>query len=249
MQSLSSKQAVVVGAAGAYAAAAVRALRAQGAAVAVVDSDEEALGALVDATAAELSLACDASEAGIADAIVQLTARGHRFDMLVTCPPRFTESSSPVDIRMAMAAIVEPVFRWTAAAAQSMRSREGGAIVHVTGLSGLGGWRGWEATGAAFAGIHSLTRSFALDLAADGVRVNALVPGVGPGFGEEVARSSGQPLSAVQARIPLGRFMPEEAFGNALIYLLHPSSSYVTGDVLAVDGGWDIWGRLHAVAR
>ena len=248
MQSLSGKRAVVVGVAGAYAAATVRALQAQGAAVAIVDSSEKALRELAGRAAAEISLTCDGSEAGVAGAIAELDHRSHGIDILVTCPPPLTETSGPVDVRLTHTTTLEPAFLWTVAAAKFMRPRHAGVIVHVTGLSGLGGWRGWDATGAAFAAIHNMTRSFALDLAADGLRVNVLVPGVSEALAEHIARSSGQSLEAVRTRIPLGRFMSDEAFGNALVYLVHSSSSYVTGEMLTVDGGWDTWGRLHAVA-
>ncbi len=129
-----------------------------------------------------------------------------------------------------------------------MRERGTGVIVHLTGLSGLGGWRGWLAGATAFSGIHGLVKTFALELAPHGVRVNALVPGVTAAQGAVVADASGQSIDAVRARIPLGSWMSEQDLGNALIYLVHPSSSYVTGEILAVDGGWDMWGRLHAVA-
>ncbi len=210
---------MVVGGAGAYAGATVRTLTAQGADIARQD-----LGATPD-----------------------LHPLG-KTEIVVICPPQWTETPGPLDSSVAEAftATIARAALWTSAAAAVMAP--GSVIVHITGLSGLGGWRGWHAAGAAFAGIHNLVRSFAVELAPRGVRVNALVPGISLAQGEVIAREIEQPLDAVRARIPVGEFMSEEAFGNSLIYLVHPSSSYVTGEILAVDGGWDIWGRLHAVA-
>lgn len=251
MKSLSGKRAVVAGIAGAHAGAIVRALRNAGAVVAAFDRSQEALRSLSDASDTVLSLVCDMTEAGIAQALAGLEERGHVVDILVTCPPPLVEDRKAAEaagLRDVLASTVEVAFLWTVAAAALMRQRRSGAIVHVTGLGGLGGWPGWEAAGVAFAGLHNMVQSFAVDLARDTVRVNALVPGVTEAQARQIATASGKSSDAVRARIPMGTFMPEDALGNALVYLVHPSSSYVTGDALTVDGGWNIWGRLHAVA-
>lgn len=167
-------------------------------------------------------------------------------DILVTCPsPATQQPGGDFDTILADVASAE---RWTTAAGRSMHARNGGVIVHTTGLSGLGGWPGWQASGAAFAAIHTLVRSHAVALAPQGVRINALVPGVDAELASTIARAEGLSLDTVRARIPSGRFMDADALANALVYLVHESAGYVTGEVLAVDGGWDIWGRLHAVA-
>ena len=167
-------------------------------------------------------------------------------DILVTCPSPATQV--PGGSLHEVMADVARVERWTVDAARAMQSRGAGAIVHVTGLSGLGGWPGWDASGAAFAAIHSLVGSLGVRLAPAGVRINALVPGVSAELGATIAAAESLPLEAVRARIPSGRFLDAEALGHALLYLVHDSASYVTGEILAVDGGWNIWGRLHAAA-
>jgi NAD(P)-dependent dehydrogenase (short-subunit alcohol dehydrogenase family) len=167
-------------------------------------------------------------------------------DIVVTCPSLATQHpGGDFDTILASVAAAE---RWTTAATRSMSARNSGAIVHVTGLSGLGGWPGWQASGAAFAAIHNLVRSHAVSLAPQGVRINALVPGVDAKMARTIAEAEGVALDTLRARIPLGRFMDAQALANALVYLVHGSASYVTGEVLAVDGGWDMWGRLYAVA-
>lgn len=167
-------------------------------------------------------------------------------DILVTCPSPATQvPGGHLDEALADVASVQ---RWTTAAALAMRKRRRGAIVHVTGLGGLGGWPGWEASAPVFAALHNLTSATAVGLAGDGIRVNALVPGVTAELGATIAAATGLTLDAVRARIPAGSFLSSEALGHALIYLVHDSSSYVSGEILTVDGGWDIWGRLHAAA-
>lgn len=167
-------------------------------------------------------------------------------DIVVICPSLAMQT--PSDDFDASLASVAAAQRWTAAAATSMSARGQGVIVHVTGLSGLGGWPGWQAAGAAFAAIHNLVRSHAVALAPRGIRINALVPGVSAELAATIAAAQELSLATVRARIPAGSFMTAEALGNALIYLAHDSASYVTGEILTVDGGWDVWGRLHTVA-
>ena len=110
------------------------------------------------------------------------------------------------------------------------------------------GIRGNRSAGAGFAAIHNLVASTAVDCARDGVRINALVAGVTADLAAAIAMERGITRDAVRARIPDGRFIDAEALGNALLYLVHDSASYVTGETLIVDGGWDVWGRLHAAA-
>lgn len=167
-------------------------------------------------------------------------------DIVVLCPPK--AALFPGTDLAAMLPAIAAAERWTVVAAEAMRRRRQGVIVHVTGLSGLGGWPGWQASGAAFATMRNLVQSNAVELAPRGVRINTLVAGVTRELAATIAAHSGQPLDAVRARIPSGRFMSTDDLGNALLYLVHDSSSYVTGEMLVADGGWDIWGRLYAAA-
>lgn len=167
-------------------------------------------------------------------------------DILVTCPSPATQApGGSLDEALIDVANIQ---RWSAAAADTMRKRRSGVIVHVTGISGLGGWPGWEASAPAFAAVHNLTSATAVGLAREGIRVNALVPGITAELGATIAATTGLTLDAVRARIPTGSFLSSESLGHALLYLVHDSASYVSGEILTVDGGWDIWGRLNAAA-
>ena len=247
MASLSGRRAVVVNVSGRYGAATVQALAAQGGEVIAADRNPAGLRGLPSGIRA---LSCDMSEGAVADAVTTLEGEGRPIDIVVTCPPPLPDVATPsaAALRDAFALAVEPVLAWTAAAAKAMAPRRAGAIVHVTGLAGLGGFRGRVAPGAAFAAIHNLVQNSALELAPSEVRVNALVPGVDAAESRAIAAIAGRPERDVVARIPLGLTMPETAFADALLYLVHPGSTYVSGQVLAVDGGWSTWGRLHAVA-
>lgn len=167
-------------------------------------------------------------------------------DIVVVCPPPSVfKPGNDADVLLVA---VDHAQRWTEAAATAMAARGTGVIVHLTGLPGMGGWRGWHTAGTVFSAVHSLVKTHALDLAAKGVRINALVTGVTSDLAATIAASSGLTQDDVRARIPAGRFLSPDDIGNALVYLVHDSSSYVTGETLVVDGGWDSWGRLHAAA-
>jgi NAD(P)-dependent dehydrogenase (short-subunit alcohol dehydrogenase family) len=248
LSSLAGRCAIVAGVDGRLGLAAARALAGHGATVFGVDRDAAALDQL---PAGVVPLACDMSDGAIREVIARVEREGGTLDIVVTCPPAAAEVSAPPDataLHGLMQTFVEPALSWTAAAAAVMAPRRAGAIVHVTGLAGLGGWRGRSAAGAAFAAIHNLVQNFAVELAPKEVRVNALAAGVDPHEVARIAAAAGLSDRDVLARIPLGFAMPESAFADALIYLAHPGSTYVSGQVLAVDGGWSTWGRLHAVA-
>jgi NAD(P)-dependent dehydrogenase (short-subunit alcohol dehydrogenase family) len=113
-----------------------------------------------------------------------------------------------------------------------MLEQGGGTIVNVASIAGFRGGRGTSYYAAAKHGLIGLTRSMALELAQDGIRVNALCPGL-------VETNMSQPLMSDErtARIPMHRpGTPEEMVGPAL-FLASDASSYMTGQTVVVDGG------------
>jgi len=123
-----------------------------------------------------------------------------------------------------------------------------GAIAVLAGPAGLGGWPGWVRAGAATAASLNIVQTEAVALAPLGFRINALVPGVTEALASRIATRAGVPIATVRARIPTRQFMTDTALEDALLFLLHPSSSFISGEVLPLDGGWNAWGRLDAVA-
>jgi NAD(P)-dependent dehydrogenase (short-subunit alcohol dehydrogenase family) len=129
---------------------------------------------------------------------------------------------------------------------QMLRQESGGAIVNTSSVNGLGGVPLGGLYAAAKAGVLGLSKSAALDYAASGIRVNALVPG---GFRTSMLEgvfsemSGGDPAAAgeiaaqVAAMVPLGRIgQPAEA-AEAVLWLCSDAASYVTGHSMIVDGG------------
>jgi len=100
--------------------------------------------------------------------------------------------------------------------------------------------RGIAAYAASKAGIEGLTRALAVDWARDGISVNAVAPGFfGAGLGTAFAASD-RLAEEVSSRIPLDRFGAPEELARTVRFLVSPASGYVTGQVIAVDGGYGL---------
>lgn len=123
-------------------------------------------------------------------------------------------------------------------AGKAMIARGSGAIVNITSVAGRLGLARTTAYCAAKGGVELLTRQLAFDWAKKGVRVNAVAPGYFETDLTEGLRGHDILFERVVGRTPLGRFgVPAEVVG-ACLFLASPMASYITGQSLAVDGGW-----------
>ena len=117
------------------------------------------------------------------------------------------------------------------------RGGRGGAIVNVSsGAATLGSPHEYVHYAAAKAGVDALTVGLAKELAGDGIRVNAVAPGI---VNTEIHAAAGAPDRARPAvsRIPMGRLAEPDEIAPAIVWLLGPEASYATGAVLRVAGG------------
>ncbi|MCB5181342.1 glucose 1-dehydrogenase [Streptomyces antimicrobicus] len=118
------------------------------------------------------------------------------------------------------------------AVAPALRAAGGGSVVNISSTAGLVGIRGHAAYGSTKFALRGLTRSAALDLAPDRIRVNSVHPG---------AIDTPMVADAVAGRdwshVPLGRMGRPEEVGSLVVFLCSDASSYVTGAEFAVDGG------------
>ncbi|MFI0408179.1 SDR family NAD(P)-dependent oxidoreductase [Actinomadura sp. 3N508] len=122
----------------------------------------------------------------------------------------------------------------------AMAARGGGSIVNIASALGLVGSKRIPHGGycASKAGAVNLTRELASQWARDGVRVNAIAPGY---FESEMSQelfATEEGRAYIRRTIPMGRGGRADELDGALVYLASEASSYVTGSVLSVDGGW-----------
>ncbi|HXE17879.1 MAG TPA: SDR family NAD(P)-dependent oxidoreductase [Stellaceae bacterium] len=196
-----------------------------------------------------------ADEKSVEAAVAPLRQRRQRIDVLVNCAgvaamPARTHELSIADWHRVIAINLTGTFLMTRAVLPMMLGHEG-SIVNLASVLGAGGgyYPGFPSTGlhyaATKAAIVGLTRQLAAEYAADNIRVNAIAPGwlFGTRLGDYRRSKMSDDeqkrfLAEIKARIPMGRTgAPEEILGLAL-YLAAPASRYVTGQLVAQDGGW-----------
>lgn len=260
---LSGKIALVTGGAGILGAHFCRGLADAGAKVAVVDVAGEAAERLAgEIGAAAAGFACDVSDANSVRACVEaVTAHFGTIDILLNNAATksrdvrafFTPFEDyPIELwREIMAVNIDGMFLMAQAAGKVMlASGRGGRIVQTSSIYGLVGpdsriYEGSDYLGgpinspavysASKAAVVGLTKWLATHWAKDGIRVNCLVPG-GVGSGQ-----NGIFADLYSARVPMGRMAEAREMVGPMLFLVSDASSYVTGQVLASDGGWTAW--------
>lgn len=151
------------------------------------------------------------------------------------------------DVEATLARGLADVLMATQAAAARMP--DGGAIVNIASMyatvspqpdayRGHPGYHNPPAYGAAKAGVIAFTRYAAVHLAPRGIRVNAIAPGP---FPAGAAADDPAFVAELARRVPLGRVGSPEELGATAVLLLSPGASYITGQSIAVDGGWTAW--------
>lgn len=129
---------------------------------------------------------------------------------------------------------VNAVFYGIRAVAPIMKANGGGVIINTSSMVSLYGQPAGCAYPASKFAVNGLTKSLARELAADGIRVNAVAPGVTDT--DMVANLPEQVREGVKKTIPLGRIGTPEDVANAFLYLASENASYVSGEILSVDG-------------
>ena len=151
--------------------------------------------------------------------------------------------TSDADWQRAMAVNAGGVFYMGRAAARHMRAHGGGAVVNFGSIWGELGGPGALAYASSKGAVHQVTRSFALELAREGVRFNCVCPGE---VDTPMLRAAGRaaPLSDLQAAemgqrvVPMGRLAQPHEIAQVALFLCSDAASYMTGAMVYVDGGY-----------
>ncbi len=194
----------------------------------------EALGAKA------LAVQCDVSDAARVDALVKAAVeRFGRIDILVNnagiTRDNLLMRMSEADFDAVVAANLKGAFLCMKTVSKLMLKQRYGRIVNLSSVVGLRGNAGQVNYAASKAGVIGMTKSLARELASRGVTVNA----VAPGFIETdmTAALSDAARSAATGEIPAGRLGAPEDVAKAIVFLASDDAAYITGQVLAVDGG------------
>ena len=245
----SSSVAVVTGGARGIGLAVARWFLGQGWRVALVDIDGDTL-ARTDAALADpervLAVRGDVSRPEqVASAVAAVNARFGRIDALVNNAGvavfKPILETSFEEWRHVLGTNLDGAFLCTQAAAPLMLRGGGGAVVNIASISGLRASTLRVAYGTSKAALIHLTKQQAIELGNAGIRVNCVAPGP---VDTEMAKlvHSVAIRSDYYDTIPLNRYGTPEEIATAVGFLCSPAASYINGQVLAVDGGFDASG-------
>ena len=259
MSTAIQKAALVTGAARGIGLATAQRFLADGWSVALLDIDRETLGrSHAELSHAELShtalsgsgkviaIGCDVADRdAVAAAFATVAREFGRLDALVNNAG--IAIFKPIldvtyeDWSRVLAVNLTGPFLCTQAAAPLIRDSGGGAIVNITSISGLRASTLRTAYGTSKAGLAHLTQQQAIELASLGIRVNAVAPGP---VDTAMAKAVHTPeiRAAYHDTIPLNRYGLEQELAEAIFFLCSDRASYITGQILAVDGGFEATG-------
>lgn len=187
-----------------------------------------------------IGIACDVSNKSQVDNLISQTIQQlGRVDVLVNnagiYPFKAFQEIQEKDWDQVLDVNLKGIFLTSQAVSKVMS--EGGRIINISSIASIIGFQGLTHYCASKGGVNSLTRVLALELAAQNITVNAVLPGAIATPGAQIPEDTKQQTIA---NIPLQRIGNPEDIANIVTFLASDKSSYITGQTFVVDGGWTL---------
>lgn len=249
METMKDQVALVTGAASGMGLAAAKAFAEAGATVVLIDINEPAKQAaeIVAAGHQAIAIRCDvADEDSVKVTVDQVVTTYGRLDAAFNNAgiqsPAVELADVTAEVYDSVLSInLRGVWNFMKYELQQMRKQGSGTIVNNSSLGGLVGVPGRAAYHASKHGIIGLTKSAALEYATRGIRINAVCPGiVATPMVEHMLENEAGAMEEMMKVVPMGRLGRSEEIADAVLWLCSSKSSFITGQAIAVDGGYTV---------
>lgn len=243
---LANKTVIVTGAAQGFGLGIAQTFAREGARVACIDIQQAGAQSAADAIGnGAIALGCDVTRGGDVAAAVQAAIRafGH-VDIVVNNAGTTHRNMPMLDVDEAefdrvFAVNVKSIYHMAQALVPHMRARGGGVFINIGSTAGIRPRPGLAWYNASKGAVNLLSKSMAVELAPDRIRVCALAPVAGetPLLKAFMGEDTPEKRAAFKASVPLGRLAQPQDIANAALFLASDEAAFLTGVVLEVDGG------------
>jgi NAD(P)-dependent dehydrogenase (short-subunit alcohol dehydrogenase family) len=239
---LAGRVCIVTGGAQGIGEACARRFAREAAHVVIADIDD-ARGAALAKELGGLYVHCDVGDKGQVDALVTQTVAAHgRIDVLVNNAGIFKAAEflevTEADFDAVLRINLKGSFLVGQAVARIMAAAGKGSIVNMSSVNGVLTIPTIASYNVSKGGINQLTRVMALSLAAQGVRVNAVAPGtIATELAAKAVLTSDEAKAKIMSRTPMKRLGEPSEIADTVAYLASDAASYITGEIVVVDGG------------